>query len=254
MTDKNTIEKCFKKGSETYNSKALIQKKIAAKLAHLLLQNGYSDINRLLEIGCGTGFLTQQMLYNFSIKEYFINDLVEKSVSDIKELTAEFKKTNFEFIQGDAENIEFPTQLNAIISTSTFQWFNYFDEFVLKMKSQLKPGGIIAFSTFGTNNYREIKATLNVGLEYKSKEELKGILESNFSLIHAEEWIEQKEFKNPTEVLKHMKLTGVNGLKTTFFGKERLAKFNSDYNKLFATKNSTVQLTYNPIIIIAKLK
>jgi len=254
MTDKNNIEKCFEKGSKTYNSKAIIQKKIAAKLAHLLLQNGLHTIERLLEIGCGTGFLTEQILKNFSINEYFINDLVDKSISDIKAITSNHKQPIYDYIKGDAETISFPKELNAIISTSTFQWFNYLEEFILKIKSQLSANGTLAFSTFGPNNYKEIKATLNVGLEYKSQKNLKQILEPNFEIIHTEEWTEQKEFTSPVEVLKHMKFTGVNGLKTSFFGKERLTKFNSDYSKLFSTIHGTVLLTYNPIIIIAKLK
>lgn len=253
MTDKSIIEKCFTKGSETYNNEALIQKKIAAKLAHLLLNLGFEKFEQVLEIGCGTGFLTKQIINNFSFQEYYLNDLVNKTVNEII-TPSPIAIKNLKFIKGDAETISFPENMDAIVSTSTFQWFNFLEEFISKMQKLLKKKGVFAFSTFGPNNYKEIKSTLNIGLSYKSKEEIERILNANFEIIHSEEWTEQKHFNSPTEVLKHMKLTGVNGVKTSYIGKERLTKFHNDYVRLFSNTLNQVSLTYNPIIIIAKQK
>ena len=70
-------------------------------------------------------------------------------------------------------------------------------------------------------------------------------------MLHAREWLDEREFDTPLEVLKHMKQTGVNGLRKPFLGKEWFRSFEEKYYGLHATNNK-VRLTYNPITIIAK--
>jgi hypothetical protein len=54
-------------------------------------------------------------------------------------------------------------------------------------------------------------------------------------------------------VLKHLKNTGVNGIKSTTWSKEKLNTFENAYRQNFSDKNE-VTLTYEPITIIAKVK
>ncbi|OQY04143.1 MAG: malonyl-[acyl-carrier protein] O-methyltransferase BioC [Bacteroidetes bacterium 4572_117] len=253
-TDKKTIQNRFNNSVKTYNYQAVVQKQIASKLANLISINAITDFNQLLEIGCGTGFLTKQMLNNSYVKEYFLNDLADSVLKEVQHITNNFNFTNFNFISGDAEKTTFPKNIDAIISSSSFQWFNDLEAFILQAQNLLNDNGLLAFSTFGADNFKEIKTTLNVGLHYKTLQELINTLKPNFNILHAEEWRQKEKFKNPNEVLRHIKLTGVNGFKKTFFGKEKLFEFNKKYRQLFSNNGGSVYLTYHPIIIIAKKK
>jgi malonyl-ACP O-methyltransferase BioC len=254
ITDKQIVKERFNRNFVSYNRQAVVQQQIAEKLAAMLSKFSKADLNRVLEIGCGTGFLTKNIISDYSVGEYFLNDIADSAFKEIASYAKHENFYNYKFIHGDAETAVFPENINTIISTSTFQWFNNMEAFISKINYVLNDTGIIAFSTFGKDNFKEIKAVSNVGLEYKTLNVLKTIIEPYFDILHAEEWTQKEQFNSPKDVLKHMKLTGVNGLKNGFFGKEKLMEFTKKYQKQFSNNNETVNLTYHPIIIIAKKK
>ncbi|MBL4744999.1 MAG: malonyl-ACP O-methyltransferase BioC [Flavobacteriaceae bacterium] len=253
-TDKELVKRCFNKNFETYHEKAVVQQEIALKLTEMLRALGAKSIQNVLEIGCGTGFLTQHMLTDIGVSHYYLNDLAEVAYSENVALLNAGKEQKFVHVPGDAEKISFPEKMDAVVSTSTIQWFNELPLFFKKVNKALNQEGLFAFSTFGPHNFKEIKEVSKIGLSYKSLCELEQLLSPSFEILEAKEWLVEKEFSNPIEVLRHMKLTGVTGLKKSFFGKEKLQAFIKTYQARFSNKDQSVNLTYNPIIIIAKKK
>lgn len=254
FANKKTVRDSFQKNFDTYNKQATVQKDIASALVCFLSNLFGTSFNKVLEVGCGTGFLTSEILKNFAINEYLLNDLTLDQHDSVLSLIQEYSSTQFSQLAGDAETINFPENLDAVFSTSTFQWFHNLDTFFHKVANNLKPDGLFAFSTFGKNNFTEIKELLNVGLDYKSISEIKKSLQNNFEIIHSTEWLNLVNFKNPKRVLKHVKRTGVNAIQHCYFGKEKYLKFCDDYEKQFSNDDGTVNLTYHPIIIIARKK
>lgn len=253
-TDKQLVKNCFNKNFETYHEKAVVQQEIALKLTKMLGNLGVKSINNALEIGCGTGFLTQRMLTDIGVSHYYLNDLAEVAYSENVAILNAGKEQEFVYVPGDAEKISLPKKMDAVVSTSTIQWFNELPRFFEKVSMALDKEGIFAFSTFGPHNFKEIKEVSNIGLSYKSLYELEQLLNPSFDILEVKEWLVTKEFSSPIEVLRHMKLTGVTGLKKSFFGKEKLQAFINTYQKCFSNEDQSVNLTYNPIIIIAKKK
>ena len=100
------------------------------------------------------------------------------------------------------------------------------------------------FSTFGKENFREIRLISDKTLQYYSKQELENILKPNFCTIDEE--IRILSFKTPSDVLKHMKHTGVNAIENTGWTKGDLIRFENTYNSFCANKPT---LTYNPIYV-----
>ncbi len=254
LADKQIVKERFQKNYTTYNNQAVVQKQIAWKLIHLMKEKQLVHFNSIVEIGCGTGFLTEEILRNLKVKNYVINDLTSTFSQSIKYLEEKYSFNNFIYKPDDAELINFPKQLDAVFSTSTFQWFHHLEQFFVKVKNMLNTSGIFAFSTFGPDNFKELKTTLDVGLKYKSLTQLIRLTQPDFDIIHSEEWNQTSVFQNPIDVLRHIKKTGVNGVCQCSFGKERLLQFENDYNMQFSNIDRTVNLTYHPIIIIAKKK
>lgn len=253
-TDKQIVKRCFSRNTETYKCQAVVQQQVASKLADLIAVFNRTHFNQALEIGCGTGFLTCEILSRYSTDKYYLNDIADIVLAEIELLASDMHFNKYRFISGDAETIPLPGNNDAIFSSSCFQWFNHFESFVPKAWHLLNPNGILAFSTFGMENYREIKMVSGVGLEYISMDKLIELLNPYFDIVHAEQWVQKEYFPDPFEVLKHMKLSGVNGLKKGYFGKAELLDFQEKYRALFSNGDQSMSLTYHPILILAQKK
>ncbi|NJO89582.1 MAG: methyltransferase domain-containing protein [Chloroflexia bacterium] len=205
LADKQIVKERFQKNYTTYNNQAVVQKQIASKLIHLMVKKHLVHFNSIVEIGCGTGFLTEEILRNLKVKQYIINDLTSTFSQSIKHLEGKYNFNNFVYKPGDAELVDFPKQLDAVFSTSTLQWFHNLELFFGKVKNMLNASGIFAFSTFGPDNFKELKATLDVGLKYISLSQLIQLIEADFDIIYSEEWNQISVFQNPIDVLRHIK-------------------------------------------------
>ncbi len=251
--DKTLVKKQFNCGLNTYNDTAVVQKQIAQKLIQELALFGIPAQSHLFEVGCGTGFLTQEIMEVFDFDELIVNDISPTAKLKIQELS-KYHKKDIHFKEGDAEEIDFPQNLNAVISSSTIQWFKNKKRFFNKVHQNLETNGVFAFSTFGCDNFREIKSLTGVGLDYQRLDELIEILSNKFNILKCDEWLVTKTFDSPLDVLRHIKQTGVNGIQKTHFGKKELRKFTEGYNEHFSNELKQVSLSYNPIIIIAQKK
>ncbi|MFW5851780.1 MAG: malonyl-ACP O-methyltransferase BioC [Bacteroidota bacterium] len=254
IPDKELIGKRFFKKKDTYKKQAVIQQKVSNMLAEMI--HAHSDsYTKMLEIGCGVGFLTDFILSKCSVEKFFANDITGHLEDELLQIIKSHSCPSSEFIWGDAEEITFPPHLSAVVSSSTFQWFHDIPSFIVKTYNTLEKDGLFAFSTYGPNNFIEIKKINNYGLRYLTLAQLKALLKPYFEIISAEEWTEKLYFKDPYDVLKHIQATGVNSITNhqSYFGKKNIEQFIRSYNRFF-TEDDKVFITYHPIIILAKKK
>lgn len=254
LIDKEHVKRSFRKSISTYNDNAIVQKQICAHLSELVNAHGQCNFNNVLEIGCGTGLMTEFIIDNFSIDNIVLNDIVEEMSSEITSLFEKRLFKKFEFISGDAERLKFGKAFDLIISASTFQWFQNIDSVIEKMSSMLNKNGLFVFNTFAADNFHEIKSIKEGGLEYKSFEELEIALSKQFNVIHSEEIKQQVYFDSVMDILKHLRLTGVNGTKAKkAWTKGGLNDFEQKYARFFNPEKG-YSLTYNPAYFVCKLK
>lgn len=236
--NKELIKKRFEKVLCTYDDNARIQKKMAEHLISLLPNKKFSNV---LEIGCGSGTLTKLLLDNISFEKYTANDIVENCRFYIEDLSS-----RIDFLCADIEDFieENQNKYDLIISNAAFQWIEDLEAFIKKLFSKLNSGGILLFSTFGRENFREIYHVHGKTLPYKSTHEYEQMFENISHEIKEEVHI--LAFKTPKDVLRHIKSTGANALKETYWTKAKLTSFEKDYNN-FCSHHPI--LTYNPIYI-----
>lgn len=160
--------------------------------------------------------------------------------------------TAVSFLPCDAETLDFPQGTDLITSCSTLQWFADTERFFARCHHFLSDGGILAFSTFGKKNMREIHTLTEHGLEYLSLDNLKVLLSPRFEILYAEEEIVSLPFGTPLEVLQHLKQTGVTGTEKRVWTRGRLQSFCDEYIRMCGNDDRSVSLTYHPIYVIAR--
>jgi len=232
MLDKNLIEKKFKNSIEFYDDNAIIQEKMAKKLVSLINRTNF---NNILEIGSYSGILTKKIIKKFDFENYLALDIVD-SFEKIKSLSPKIK-----FQKEDVESFKTKEKFNLIIANASLQWCNDFSVTIEKLKSYLAQDGILALTTFASDNFFEIRESFNISLDYKTIEEIEKIFKNS----KIEQEIHTLQFKSPNELLKHLKLTGVNAISKNTLNYKEIKKSMEILDKKFQNK-----LTYKPVYII----
>ena len=236
------VKKQFEKHMDKYNQNAIVQESLAKKMVDALcnIQTSYDNI---LELGSGTGLLTQEIVKRLRYKKYFANDLILNSKKYLDKILPEYS-----FIQGNAGKIKPPVKMHLIISNAMFQWFKNLEKQTHYLSAFLERDGILAFSIFSPDNFKEIRETCGLTLNYKSIDEIKSALNKDYKILYAEEYTQVLNFSSPLELLAHMKNTGVNSLSSTHWTFKDVKEFCTKYTDTYPD----IKLTYAPVIIIAQ--
>ena len=211
-----------------------------------LVQRYYDELVKLLpEVDLWIKLDEYDILWE-KIEDLVKRDIVEKSKGFVQNILPDSS-----FIPGDIETIELSTEFDLIVSNASMQWICDIDTLFNKLKSALKPDGVLAFTTFGEKNYREIKETTGLALNYLKTDTLAQLCEKYFRMEYLEEKTETLLFDSPMDILKHIKDSGTNGIQTINWTVKKLRDFERFYTLKF-NENEKVRLTYNPIYVILK--
>lgn len=250
--DKSRVALRFAQAGQSYTEHAIAQKQICQHLMQLMLDHLPTQHQvRVLEIGCGSGNLSHLLLQNLQIDRLILNDLyaeVQQHFSQQQQL---------EWRIGDIEQLEFPTQLNLVTSSSALQWMTDLQAVFTKVAYTLVQQGFFCFSIFGQQNLKEIKALTGQGLEYHTLSELQQVLtQTGFDVLHLSEQIKTLHFSHPKQVLQHLKATGVTATSASHrWTKKTLQQFYQDYqqfSEIDQQGQTQYVLSYHPIYCIAR--
>lgn len=239
------LKQKFEKSMPKYNDNALVQREMAELLVNLLIKNFGKSYPRILELGSGTGILTEYINDKLKFEDITCNDIVEKSKFYLDKILKKYT-----FITGNSTKIKPSGYFNLILSNAMFQWFSSLSEAIEVYTHFLNKEGVLAFSTFSTENFHEIRSALGLSLKYLSVEEIKSALEKDFEIVEVYEYKKVLEFPNPLELLAHLKNTGVNSLSAK---KMTFAEVKSFCDAMVST-DGKARLTYSPVIVIARKK
>ena len=148
--NKKLIQSRFEKCLKTYDENAIVQKIMAKNIAEML---DNFHCNNILEIGCGTGLLTKEIVKKIEYKTFKALDIVTSCESFIKQIDEQII-----FLPADIESfiLQNDIKYDLIISNASLQWVNNLEEVINNLVLKLTENGTFVFTLFGKNNYKEI--------------------------------------------------------------------------------------------------
>lgn len=190
----------FNKFLNTYDNYAFVQKEVAQKLIAFLEKD--EEFETILEIGCGTGIYSKKLVSHIKYQNIILNDLC-----DSKNYVSQIEKSKF--IIEDMDTFEYK-KYSLITSSSVFQWSKNLDQLLDKISIA---GDRLLFSIYVDGNLLEIENFFGVGLKYSNHQDILKKLKKNFKFVKYKVENIVLEFTTPLEALKHLKYTGVTGIR-----------------------------------------
>ncbi|GGB96251.1 hypothetical protein GCM10011494_13430 [Novosphingobium endophyticum] len=157
MTDRRErIVRAFAQAPD-YERQARVQRLVAQKLAARIAALDLPECPRVLEIGCGTGFLTQALLDRGMGGRWTITDIAPEMVERCRSRIGESSMRHFEVLDGEHGT---PPGLpfDLVCSSLAIQWFDDAAAALSRMANWLAPGGHCMVTTLGPGSFAEWRA------------------------------------------------------------------------------------------------
>lgn len=202
MLDKQQISDNFSRSAPDYDRHALLQKEMADGLLKKLINFKPENI---LDIGCGTGYLTRKLAEMFPRAEALGIDIAPGMI----EVANRQKRSNLRFSIGDGEGVKGKEKYDLAVSNASLQWMDA-EKVFRGVHKILKAGGQFAFTTFGPRTLRELKESGFRVNHFLSAKELKQIIGNKFAAVNIQSSTASQKFKNIKELICHFKEVGAH--------------------------------------------
>ena len=219
MINKTLLQKRFNVAAVSYDQYANVQKKMAHSLLSVLNRR-YSETSsiRILELGCGTGYVTEKLSNLFPKAHITAIDFAESMITVAKTRP---NVKNVTFHCEDIERLRLEESYDVIISNATFQWLNDLKQVIRNLFHHLSTDGILLFSTFGQDTFQElhnsfrrakeeknIRNEIAIGQRFYSKDQLRHICKIETGDVHVSETCYIESFAEVREFLHSIRKVG----------------------------------------------
>lgn len=240
--NKSKIKNNFNRAAAKYDEYAVLQKLVASKLVDLSADH-IKKSNKILDLGSGTGFIT---------------DLIKSTNNDISQEIFELdiayemlnKRAGSLKINADIENLPLrENSFNLILSSLAFQWLNNLSLVITDCQRILKNNGLLIFSIIVDGSLAELKsssATCGVDLsvnQFITKQNLENIIAGiyrNYQCFEEEIILEYKDLYDLLNSIKKIGAGYGNSFEKGNLTKKQFELLNSFYLKNFNSNNRIV--------------
>ena len=160
MIISDLVKKRFSRNPEYYDSQADVQKTVSANLAEMISESvDNPGVASVMEIGCGTGFLTRRLFRLFPDAEFAVTDLSPAMFAYCERSTARLADelgVSARFDAFDASHDSPKCSQNLIASSLAFQWIEDYSGLFERLRTALSGGGVLAFATLAEGTFSSV--------------------------------------------------------------------------------------------------
>lgn len=157
--DKRRVRASFSQAASGYDAVAVLQREIGRRLLERLDLVKLAP-RRILDVGCGTGTLTQHLVKRYKGAEVIGLDFAEDMLHAACRRRGTWERWfgRQSFLCADAEFLPLADgSVDLIFSNLTLQWCETLDRTFAEFRRVLSPGGLVLFTTFGPDTLRELR-------------------------------------------------------------------------------------------------
>ena len=210
IIDKERAACRFDAGRDTYDANTPVQQSIVDRLVDDILRAGVTrrlpHAPACLEIGCGTGSLSRRLSDLLPDGFLYLWDVASRPPEGIS--GARFTSCDAELRICRTHSCRF----DLIASASTVQWFNSPRRFLAEALRVLRPGGFLLLTAFLRGNMNELATAGAATLNMPDLRQWMAMIPAGFEIVSLTTADYDMAFDTPVDVLRHLRLSGVNGL------------------------------------------
>lgn len=247
LLDKTKVASSFNKAVSTYDQFAFLQKLAGTKLLNLINTN--LSPQNILDLGCGTGKITQKCTHLFPTTKIYGIDIAEKMISHAQKHASH---KNLTYICADADYLPFANNsVDLVFSNLMLQWLPNLEITFNELNRVLSRDGSLFFSILGAKSLHELRSSWSEidhhqhVYNFFTAEQLSHFLANiGFTDIKRKTYTHSREFVTFRDLLLELKMLGTRyshcGL--GLFGKTKWQQLSKSYEK-FRTNNK-LPVTY----------
>jgi len=144
--------------ADEYDGHARVQRVVANNCAARIAALPLPPRPRILEIGCGTGFLTEAIIAHGISADWLITDISADMVDRCRARVGAGPNRRFATLDGEYGEPEDIGCYDLICSSLAMQWFDDLDRALERTMNWLAPGGHCLFTTLASDSFAEWRA------------------------------------------------------------------------------------------------
>ena len=261
-SDKQRLGHNFGRQAAQYDRYALVQRRLADQLIQTLARQP-ENFNRILEIGCGTGYFTSLLRQTFPEAEITALDLAPAVLQAARTRLGE--AAGITWLVADGEQ-ELPGSFDLITASSVFQWFTRPEQACRLYWEHLQPGGLLAFTSLGPLTFQELAASFTqAGTRFpdltlpvipaqgfaRGREWGDYLQQAGFSEIVWQDDLWLENYTDAWTFLRAVQGMGATSTSPVFLPRRLLTEVIKHYDKDYR-HNGTIQVTFEVIAAQAR--
>ena len=251
MCLKARLTQSFSRAAPTYDTYADVQPEVATCLIAWLKGREYQKI---LEVGCGTGFYTSMLAQKFVNSHILAVDISPVMVAEARIKLARYSRVRLEKADGEYLPAFISGPFDLITASGALQWFEDLERTIQQYCRILSPSGAILFALFGLDTLFELNKTLRYILgnrvclpvnSFPEETTLQDFLSRAFNEWDVKELSLSRTYPDLLSLLRSLKHTGVAPRMATgpfVRSRVRLLEIEKSYKKHFGAIRATYQV------------
>lgn len=257
IADSKKIQKAFSRAAAHYEELSGLQQEIGLKLIKALKSERPQNI---LDIGMGTGWLTEQIHKKFLSAKTIGIDFASGMIE-----TAQKRKGLLEILQADARALPFKEEaFDLVISNLVYQWVWDLESGLREVFRTMSANGTFLASIFDGRTLRELFSSLKETRypkdvktffslnDFSSKSKVReALIRTGFRCVDLQSEVIRMPFSDVFSLLKWLKKIGANTPKQNIFlGRRWLLRTDDFYQRNFKD-NDHIYATFEVIWVKA---
>ena len=211
-THKQRILAAFDRAGD-YDRQATLQRRTAQWLADHMAGLETGPEARILEIGCGTGFVAEAAADRLAAADWLMTDIAPAMVARARAKFGASPRYRYQIMDGEQPRVPQGELFDLVCSNLTMQWFARLEHSLEHLFRLLKPGGHLIFTTLAEGTFdawREahVECGVTPGTPpYPAVEALRAMrLDAVGGSVEAEDFVER--FASASEFLRALRKIG----------------------------------------------